>query len=128
MDTSRTTSVPEDHPLLEDPRPVAELSLVDIAGKLERITSLIEAERSRERLARKAYQVVADEVDAEIQRIREYARSLVTQQRRRIASFDGMLGRRNGLAGSGVVAELKPVDLDFAGDAGELPETTTGHG
>src|SRR5262249_5421689 len=109
MESSRTTFVPEVG-LLEDCRPPGELSLVEIAERLERVTAAIEAERNIERDARRAYQDVASRVEAQIATIRSYAKSLVDEQRRRIASFDGMLGAngRNGHTnGTGAVHEVK---------------------
>jgi hypothetical protein len=74
-------------------KPVAEMSLVEIAGALENVTGWIEAQRVREREARAAYQVVADEVDANVRQIRSFAERLVEQQRKRMSSFDSMLGK-----------------------------------
>lgn len=114
MESSRTTFVPEVE-LLEDRRPPGELSLVDIAERLERVTNAIELERTAERDARKVYQEVAGRVEANIASIRGYARSLVEEQRRRMASFDGMIGDRNGNGngqGAGnphLVREAKPI-------------------
>lgn len=117
MESSRTMSVVEAH-LLDDTTPVSSLSLVEIAGRLEKITSAIEVERAKERTARKVYKVVVEEVEAEVERIRVYARTLVIEQRRRMSSFDGMLSRQQGGATGGTggtggtgaadVRELKP--------------------
>lgn len=74
-----------------DERSPTELSLVEIAERLESITRAIEAERSRERDARKVYQSVATESREKISRIRRYARALLDEQARRAASFNGML-------------------------------------
>jgi len=118
MDTSREISI--DAGMLDDARPASELTLVEIAGRLEKITSAIEGERARERVARKAYKVVADEVEAEIERIRGYARTLVTEQRRRIDSFNGMLGKASPppLSQSGSSGEMR--EIKFADHLGEL--------
>lgn len=96
-----------------DPRPPSELSLVEIAGRLEKITSILEEQRARERTARKVYKAVADEVDQEIERIRDYARTLLLEQRRRLESFSGMLSR-------------SPDPLPPAGNARDLRELKLG--
>lgn len=95
-----------------DATPLSSLTLVEIAGRLEKITSEIEVVRARERAARKVYKAVADEVEAEVERIRVYARSLVSEQRRRMSSFDGMLSRPPSGAATrnGELRELKPTD------------------
>jgi hypothetical protein len=72
----------------------AEMTLVEIARELEQVTSRIEVERERERKARAAYREVAAEVEEKVRQIREVAQQLVVEQRRRMASFDGFLGRR----------------------------------
>jgi hypothetical protein len=114
MESSRTTFVPEVE-LLEDRRPPGELSLVEIAERLERVTHAIEAERCTEREARRVYQETATKVEGNIAAIRAHARELVEEQRRRMASFDGMIGERhlngngNGHGHSyGSIRELKP--------------------
>lgn len=75
-------------------RPLSDLTLVEIARELETVTSRIEAERERERQARAVYQAVASDVEAKIRHIREQAEALVEEQRRRMSSFDGLLGRK----------------------------------
>lgn len=108
MNSSRTTFVPEVG-LLEDSRPPGELSLVEIAEKLERVTQVIETERCAEREARRVYQEVAASVNANIAAIRDHARMLVEEQRRRMASFDGMIGdRRSGAEDAVGIQEIKP--------------------
>lgn len=102
MESSRTTFVPEVE-LLADRRPPGDLTLVDIAERLERITHSIEAQRVVERDARKTYQDVASRVETNIVAIRDYARQLVDEQRRRMASFDGMIA-----PGQAALQELKP--------------------
>ncbi len=74
-------------------RSLADLTMVQIAQELEQVTSLIEAERTREREARQVYRAVADEVEANIARIRKRVEDLLTEQRRRMNSFDGLIGR-----------------------------------
>jgi hypothetical protein len=82
--------------------PVAGLSLVQIAERLERVTGWIESERVREREARAAYKAVADKVEAHVQGIRAYAETLLAEQNRRISSFSGLIDRKapEPLAGS----------------------------
>lgn len=121
MESSRTTFVPEVE-LLQDRRPPGELSLVEIAERLERVTQTIEAERCVEREARSVYQEVASRVEANIGAIRAHARALVDEQRRRMASFDGMIGERNGHAIHAGPIEIKPPSnrsLDDEGRTGE---------
>ncbi len=123
MESSRTTFVPEVE-LLQDRRPPGELSLVEIAERLEKVTHAIEAERTAEREARRVYQEVATRVEASIASIRAHARSLVDEQRRRMASFDGMIGdrhvnghgRTNGNGNGATIHEAKPRDIDDDGD------------
>jgi hypothetical protein len=91
MNSSRDTSTLES--VFGDGRPVTELSLVEIASRLEKITSAIEEQRTRERGARKVYKTVAEEVEQEIERIRGHARTLLMEQRRRMDSFNGMLSK-----------------------------------
>lgn len=68
------------------------MSLVQIAQELEQVTSHIEAERTREREARQAYRAVAEQVESSIAAIRQRARDLLAEQRRRMNSFDGLIG------------------------------------
>lgn len=75
-------------------KPVAELSLVEVAEQLERVTGWIEAQRVREREARSVWQVVSQETEGNIQKIRDYAQELVKHQHRKMTSFDGLLGVR----------------------------------
>lgn len=77
----------------EDSKPIEEMSMVDIASQLERITSWIEAQRSEEREARTVYQAVQTRVEANIARIREYAEKLLARQNAKSSSFAGMLGQ-----------------------------------
>lgn len=76
-----------------DSESLESLSLVQIAERLERVTTQIEAERSRERDARAVYRQVADQVEASITSIKAGAAELVREQQRRLNSFDSMLGR-----------------------------------
>lgn len=90
MHTSGTQTVHEGRLNGSHPVTPSEMSLVDIAKELEDVTRRIEAERVREREARKAYKVVADEVDAKVQEIRSRAKALLDEQNKRHASFEGM--------------------------------------
>lgn len=93
------------------------LTLVQIAERLERVTSLIEAERVRERDARTRYRQIADEVEARITAIKTDAASLVREQQRRLSSFDGMISigpsagtGRGAVASSGDTRRRTPLD------------------
>lgn len=86
-------------------KPVRDMTLVEIAEQLERVTSWMEGERVKERNARGVYDAVRQEVDATIQEIRAHAGTLVQEQRRRMQSFDGMLGNRSDNTS---VSEVKP--------------------
>lgn len=92
---SRSDSLP-----FNNGRPMAELSLVEVAEQLERVTSWIEAERVREREARSAYESVRQQTESRIDEIRKYAQELVGIQRRRMSSFDGLLGKQDQAAGN----------------------------
>lgn len=72
-------------------RPVGEMSQVEIAEQLETVTKWIEAERAREREARAAYKLIADDVDSKVKGIRAYATALVNEQTRRLSSFSGLI-------------------------------------
>lgn len=78
---------------------LSSLTLVQIAERLERVTSLIEAERSREREARAEYKQVADQVEARIVAIKAEASVLVREQQRRMSTFDGLIGGGAGARG-----------------------------
>lgn len=73
-------------------QPVGEMSMVELAQQLERVTAWIEAQRVREREARAVYQVVANEVEANVKQIKEYAERLMQAQQRKMSSFNGLLG------------------------------------
>lgn len=81
-----------------DNKPIGEMSLVEVAEQLERVTSWIEAQRVREREARNAYQSVATVVEANIREIRKYGQALYDLQQKRMTSFHGLLGHSNGSA------------------------------
>jgi chromosome segregation and condensation protein ScpB len=75
-------------------KPVSEMSLIEIAEQLEKVTSWIEVERVKEREARAQYQVVATQVEAKIQQIRKFAEELVAAHARKLNAFNGMLNRQ----------------------------------
>jgi hypothetical protein len=79
------------HPLLPA-KGAGEMSMVEIAENLERVTSLIEGERVKEREARKVYEAVARDVESNIAKIREFAKQLVAAHGSRLSTFSGMLG------------------------------------
>ncbi len=83
---------PERLPFNTD-RPIAEMSLVEVAEQLERVTGWIEAQRVKEREARALYETVARQIDANVRAIKDYAERLVEHQRRKMQSFDSMLGK-----------------------------------
>jgi hypothetical protein len=97
---------------------LADLSLVQIAQELERVTSHIEAERMREREARQAYRAVAEEVEANIEAIRQRARDLLAEQRRRMNSFDGLIGS----AGAAQSSPGSPTNGRMGGHASSVSE------
>lgn len=68
--------------------------MVEIAEQLERVTSWIEAERVKEREARKVYEAVAAQVNARIAEIQNHTRRLLELQGRKLSSFNGMLGKQ----------------------------------
>lgn len=91
MLTDRPTSA--NHEWADD-RPIGDLSLVQIAERLEKVTAWIESERVKEREARAAYKVIAERVEARVQEIRGYAEALLAEQRRRMNSFSGLIDRK----------------------------------
>lgn len=72
---------------------VEEMTLVDIATELESLTRSIEAERAKERRARAEYEQVASEVNEACGQLRERARLLMAEQRKRMSGFDGLVNR-----------------------------------
>lgn len=94
MESNKETQ-PERLPF-NDNKPIPEMSLVEIAEQLERVTSWIEAQRVRERDARNVYQAIANVVEANIRDIRKYGQQLYDVQQKRMASFHGLLGHSNG--------------------------------
>lgn len=76
-----------------DGRDPSDLSLVEIAEQLEKVTGWIETQRVREREARSIYDRVRQETESNISRIRDYAKELVKHQQRKMSSFSGILGQ-----------------------------------
>lgn len=72
---------------------VGEMTMVEVAEQLERVTSWIEVERSKEREARKQYDAVAAQVEGSIAQIKAFAQQLLEHQNRKMSSFNGLLGR-----------------------------------
>ncbi|MBS0187432.1 MAG: hypothetical protein JSS51_05140 [Planctomycetes bacterium] len=76
----------------ENAKPVQEMTIAEIGAALEHVTRWIEAERVRERDARKVYDAVASEVEDRVSKIRAYAERLLRANRDKMAAFDGLLG------------------------------------
>lgn len=72
----------------------SQMSLVEIAEALERVTSWIEAERVKEREARQVYEAVRQQVEARIDQIKAYTQELVRQQHMKMSGFAGLLGQK----------------------------------
>jgi hypothetical protein len=72
------------------------MNLVEIAEQLEKVTSWIEVQRVKEREARAAYTAIAQQVEASVSQIRQYAQQLVDAQNRKVSSFSGMLNKDQG--------------------------------
>lgn len=70
-------------------RPVSELSMVEVAEQLEKVSGWIEAERERERDAKATYDTVAREVDARIKSIKQFAEKLFDYQKRKLSALEG---------------------------------------
>lgn len=68
------------------------MTLVEIAGELEKVTSWIEAQNARERDARTAYEVIRREATTKVNDIKDYAKRLLEHQRRKVTAFGGLLG------------------------------------
>lgn len=86
--TNPSNAVPFDNS-----RPVAELTMVEIAEQLDRIGGLLEAERRRESEARAVYEAVAGDVNLKIQTITSYAERLVEQHKKKLNAFDGLFAK-----------------------------------
>lgn len=69
--------------------------MVEIAEQLERVTSWIEAERVKEREARKEYDAIAKDVETRIAQIKVFAQQLLDHQGKKVSSFNGLLGRED---------------------------------
>lgn len=68
-----------------------DMTMQELAARLERVTARIEVERAKEREARAAYERLASEVKSRVDAIRSEATLLVDEQRRRLASFGGFV-------------------------------------
>lgn len=108
MNTAGVPDTGESLPF-EAEKPIAEMSLTDIAQALERVTGWIEAQRALERDARAQYQAVAQECEARVARIRAYAQELVRHQQRRMASFDSFLGPKDTPSAHGALPQARAV-------------------
>lgn len=82
----------------DNSKPVTDMSITEIGGALENVTRWIEAERVREREARKVYDAVASEVESKVATIRAYAERLLKANREKVAAFDGLLGVKSAQA------------------------------
>ncbi len=80
---------------LDMSKPPSQMSLVEIAEALERVTSWIEAERVKEREARQVYEAVRQQVEARIDQIKTYTQELVRQQHMKMSGFAGLLGQKH---------------------------------
>lgn len=69
------------------------MSLVEVAEQLEKVTSWIEQQRVQEREARQNYEQVKARVESSISHIKSYTKQLLEAQRRKMNSFDTMLGQ-----------------------------------
>lgn len=88
-----TTAMTSSAGPMGETRDPSDLSLVEIAEQLEKVTGWIETQRVREREARAAYDRVRQETESNIARIRDYAKELVKHQQRKMSSFSGILGQ-----------------------------------
>lgn len=99
---------------------VSEMTLVEIAEQLEKVTSWIEAQRVKEREARVVYQAIAQEVEGKVQQIKQYANQLVDAQNRKVSSFSGMLSRDQSPGERARGQQSKPQERRAAGPKGKL--------
>jgi len=86
---------------------LSQISMVELAERLDGITAQIERERVRVREARKTYEQIRNEAERRIDEIRQYAAKLVEEHNRRLRSFDGMLSAEHHQLRE-PIAELKP--------------------
>lgn len=95
----------ESNPLpFDSSRPVSELSMVEVAEQLDRVSGWIDQEKRREQEARQVYDAVAKDADMRLRSIKMYAEKLVEQHRRRMSAFDGMLGKSSSSSGKNPLA------------------------
>jgi len=71
-----------------------DMTMQELAVRLERVTARIEVERAKEREARAVYERLASEVKTRVDEIRSEATLLVDEQRRRLASFGGFVDEK----------------------------------
>lgn len=95
----------ESNPLpFDSSRPVSELSMVEVAEQLDKVSGWMDQEKRREQEARQVYDTVARDADMRLRSIKLYAEKLVEQHRRRMAAFDGMLGKASATSGKNPLA------------------------
>jgi hypothetical protein len=78
-----------------DGKQPSQMSLVEIAEQLQRVTSWIEGERVKEREARQVYETVRQQVESNIAQIKAYTQDLMRQQQLKMNSFAGLIGQKN---------------------------------
>lgn len=86
----------------ETSRPVNELSMVEVAEMLEKVSGWIESEREREREAKANYDTVARDVDARVKSIKQFAEKLFEHQKRKMSALEGNFGRSSVVTKPGV--------------------------
>lgn len=93
---------------LEMSKPPAQMSLVELAEQLERVTSWIEVQRVKEREARQVYDAVRQQVEARIDQIKAYTQELVRHQHMKMSGFAGLLGQKQEVQAAGGQARKAP--------------------
>lgn len=86
----------------ETSRPVTELTMVEVAEMLEKVSGWIESEREREREAKANYDTVARDVDSRVKSIKQFAEKLFEHQKRKLSALEGNFGRTSVVAKPGV--------------------------
>lgn len=92
------------------------MSLVEVAEQLEKVTSWIEQQRVQEREARQNYEQIKSRVESSIAHIKNYTKQLLEAQRRKMNSFDTMLGQ--------AVQQQSPAS--YSGRRGSAPSASSG--
>ncbi|MBM4108951.1 MAG: hypothetical protein FJ255_09130 [Phycisphaerae bacterium] len=87
-----------EHAGLDMSKPPSQMTLVEVAEQLERVTSWIEGERVKEREARQVYDVIRQQVEARIDQIKAYTQELVRHQHMKMSGFAGLLGQKQEVA------------------------------